>query len=89
MGRIFNVPHPKRSLEIRVTSVDEAWEFWLCERGRQLTMGGVLSIDAATEIWREGKDPILIMVERIRAAVSRGEIGLPDEDVPSVARRTG
>ena|SRR5258708_3479666 len=79
MSRKFDLPHPQRSLRICVSPIDEAWEFWLCQRGRRLSLAAVVSVDAAIEAWGQGKDPILLMAERIKAAVGRGEIALPDD----------
>ena len=62
-----------------VEPVDEAWELWLCERGRRLTLGGTVPIDDAIAAWREGKDPVLLMVEGIRRRVASGELDLGDE----------
>ena len=47
-------------------------------RGRRLTLGGTVPIDDAIAAWREGKDPVLLMVEGIRRRVANGELDLGD-----------
>ena len=74
MSRRFSLHHRGRAIDLIVEPVDEAWELWLCERGRRLTLGGTVPIDDAVAAWREGKDPVLLMVERIRARVASGEL---------------
>ena len=37
-----------------------------------------MQADRAIEIWREGKDPLVLIADRLRVSVERGEIGLPD-----------
>ncbi|HLG49378.1 MAG TPA: hypothetical protein VKY24_24245 [Reyranella sp.] len=76
MPRHFSLQHNGRALEVLVEPVDEAWELWLCERGRRLTLGGTVPIDDAIAAWREGKDPVLMMVEGIRRRVAAGELDL-------------
>ena len=61
-----------------VEPVDEAWELWLCERGKRLTLGGTVPIDDAIAAWREGKDPVLLMVEHIRVRVANDELDIGD-----------
>jgi len=78
VSRQFSLEHRGRAIDVLVEPVDEAWELWLCERGRRLTLGGTVPIDEAVEAWREGKDPVLLMVERIRTRVANGELDLGD-----------
>ena len=74
MSRQFSLHHRGRAFEVLVEPVDEAWELWLYERGRRLTLGGTVPIDDAIAAWRRGQDPVLLMVERIRARVVSGEL---------------
>ena len=74
--RHFSLQHNGRALEVLVEPVDEAWELWLCECGRRLTLGGTVPIDDAVAAWRQGKDPVLLMVEGIRRRVANGELDL-------------
>ncbi|UYN95220.1 MAG: hypothetical protein KIT25_24960 [Enhydrobacter sp.] len=67
-----------RRLEVRVVPVDEAWELWLFEGERRLALAGTVAIDAATEAWRQGLDPVAQAVERLRADAERGTLALPD-----------
>lgn len=76
VSRHFSLEHRGRAIDVLVEPVDEAWELWLCEHGRRLTLGGTVPIDEAIAAWREGKDPVLLMVERIRARVASGELDL-------------
>jgi hypothetical protein len=76
--RHFSLQHNGRAIDVLVESVDEAWELWLCERGRRLTLGGIVPIDDAIAAWRDGKDPVLLMVEGIRRRVATGELDLGD-----------
>jgi hypothetical protein len=76
--RQFSFHHQGRAIDVLVEPVDEAWELWLCERGRRLTLGGVVPIDEAIAAWREGKDPVLLIVERIRISMEKGELDLGD-----------
>jgi hypothetical protein len=78
VSRHFSLRHNGRAIEVQVEPVDEAWELWLCERGRRLTLGGTVPIDEAVAAWREGKDPVLLMVEHIRSRVASGELDLGD-----------
>jgi hypothetical protein len=78
VSRQFSLQHKGRALEVLVEPVDEAWELWLCESGRRLTLGGTVPIDDAIAAWREGKDPVLLMVEGIRRRVANGEFDLGD-----------
>jgi hypothetical protein len=74
--RRFSLRHNGRAIDVLVEPVDEAWELWLCESGRRLTLGGTVPIDDAISAWREGKDPVLIMVEHIRSRIASGELDL-------------
>ena len=74
MSRRFNFSHKGRSIDVFVEPVDEAWELWLCERGERLILGGTVAIDEAIVAWRAGNDAILLMVERIRARMEKGEL---------------
>lgn len=74
MSRQFSFSHKGRSIDVLVEAVDEAWELWLCERGQRLTLGGTVPIDDAIVAWRAGDDPILLMVEAIRARMEKGEL---------------
>jgi hypothetical protein len=76
--RQFSLQHKGRALQVLVEPVDEAWELWLYESGRRLTLGGTVPIDDAIAAWREGKDPVLLMVEGIRRRVANGEFDLGD-----------
>ncbi len=76
MSRQFSLQHKGRAIDVRVEPVDEAWELWLCESGRRITLGGTLPIDDAIAAWHQGEDPVLLMVEHIRARVASGEIDL-------------
>jgi hypothetical protein len=78
VSRQFSLHHRGREIDVLVETVDEAWELWLCESGRRLTLGGTVPIDEAVSAWREGKDPVLLMVERIRVRVANGELDLGD-----------
>ena len=78
VSRQFSLQHRGRAIDVLVEPVDEAWELWLCESGRRLTLGGTVPIDDAIAAWREGKDPVLLMVERIRVRVASGELDLGD-----------
>jgi hypothetical protein len=78
VSRQFSLHHRGRAIDVLVEPVDEAWELWLCERGRRLTLGGTVPIDDAISAWREGKDPVILMVEHIRARVASGELDLGD-----------
>jgi hypothetical protein len=74
--RHFSLRHNGRAIDVLVEPVDEAWELWLCESGRRLTLGGTVPIDDAITAWREGKDPVLMMVEHIRSRIASGELDL-------------
>jgi hypothetical protein len=76
VSRRFSLHHQGRAIDVLVEPVDEAWELWLCEHGRRLTLAGTVPIDDAVAAWREGKDPVLLMVEHIRARVASGELDL-------------
>ena len=78
VSRQFSLEHRGRAIKVLVEPVDEAWELWLWERGRRLTLGGTVPIDDAVAAWREGKDPVLLMVERIRVRVASGDLDLGD-----------
>jgi hypothetical protein len=78
MGRRFDLTFNDRALKICILPVDEAWEFWLCERGRRLALGARLAIDDAVAAWREGgDDPFLTACRSIAIRLERGEIALP------------
>lgn len=76
MSRQFTLQHKGRALDVHVEPIDEAWELWLCESGRRLTLGGIVPIDDAVVAWRDGQDPVLLMVERIRARIASGELDI-------------
>jgi len=78
MGRQFDVVHGDRLLKVCVLPVDEAWELWLCEHRRRLARVATISVDKALEAWRMGSDIILLTVEMIRTALSRGQIAPPN-----------
>jgi hypothetical protein len=79
MGRRFDVRYKDRSLGIYVHPVDEAWEFWLCERGRRLALGAQMLIDDVVLAWRRGeKDPFLATFEGICRRLANGELVLPE-----------
>ncbi|SJZ73702.1 hypothetical protein SAMN02745126_02087 [Enhydrobacter aerosaccus] len=79
MGRRFDLKHQDRALKVCVLAVDEAWEFWLCEQGRQLALGARLMIDDAVKAWRAGtEDPFGAACRAIHERLIRGEIVLPD-----------
>lgn len=80
MSRQFNLEYRGRAIEVLVEPVDEAWELWLCERGRRITLGGTVPIDDAIAAWRQGQDPVLLMVERIRTRVASGELDIGTAD---------
>ena len=42
MSRQFSLHHRGRAIEVLVEPVDEAWELWLCERGKRITLGGTV-----------------------------------------------
>ncbi|MBS0220000.1 MAG: hypothetical protein JSR91_04580 [Proteobacteria bacterium] len=78
MGRQFEMTHRGRSLAVRVRPIDDAWELWLYENGRELALADVLSIDDATVARRNGSaDPVADAVSRIRVRLDSGEIRLP------------
>jgi hypothetical protein len=78
MGRQFELTHQGRALAVRVRPIDDAWELWLYENGRELALADVLSIDDATLARRNGSaDPVADAVGRIRRRLSSGEIHLP------------
>jgi len=78
VSRQFSLEYRGRAIEVLVEPVDEAWELWLVERGQRITLGGTVPIDDAISAWRQGKDPVLLMVERIRARVASGELDIGD-----------
>jgi hypothetical protein len=78
MGRQFELTHGGRALSVRVEPIDNAWELWLCENGRELVRAGVISIDDATLARRNGAaDPVADMVAVILRRLESGEIRLP------------
>lgn len=79
MGCRFDLTVRGRALKVCVLPVDEAWELWLCERGRRLALGARLAIDDAVAAWRDGDgDPFLTVCKSIGARLERGDIALPD-----------
>ncbi len=77
MGRQFAVAHAGRAYNICVRSVDEAWELWICERGRRLLVGATVPIDLAIEQWRKGLDPIALSAATLRQGIEQGTLLLP------------
>lgn len=92
MGRTFDLPTagdlPAAGCRysIRVTSIDEGWQLWIYEGRRPLTLGGIVSMDAALEAWRTGDDAVVRMVKRIRADLAAGKLSF---SLPSDARQAG
>ncbi|HEY6979569.1 hypothetical protein [Reyranella sp.] len=79
MGRRFDLTYKDRALKVCVLPIDEAWEFWLCERGCRLVLGARLAIDDVLAAWRDGRgDPFLATCELIGTSLDRGEITLPE-----------
>ena len=77
MGRIFELTCNGRAFEVRITTIDEGWELWLCENGRLLMLGDTITIDSATEAWSATVDPILVAVSSIREKLEKGELMVP------------
>jgi hypothetical protein len=88
MNRQFTLTYGDRVLAIRIRPVDEAWEFWLLENGRELGIQAVLSIDDATKARLNGAvDPVADVVASIRRRLETGEIVLPvsEDGSPQIA----
>jgi hypothetical protein len=79
MGRRFDVVYNDRAIEVCVNPVDEAWEFWLCERGKRLALGLHIPIDDVLLAWRRGdEDPFQSLFERIQERLLAGELFVPE-----------
>ena len=90
MNRQFTLTYGDRVLAICIRPVDEAWEFWLVENGRELGLQAVLSIDDATKARLAGAaDPVADVVASIRRRLETGEIVLPagENGSPRIAAR--
>jgi hypothetical protein len=78
MARQFELTHQGRALAVRIRTIDDAWELWLYENGRELALADVLSVDDATLARRNGStDPVADAVSRIRTRLDAGELRLP------------
>lgn len=77
MGRRFSIKHNERHLQICVQAIDEAWNLWVCELGCRLALGATITIDAAMEARRSGKDAILAATEQIGSQIKADEMSLP------------
>jgi hypothetical protein len=80
MARQFELKLHGRALAVRVRPVDNAWELWVYENGRELVLGDVVSIDDVTLQRRGGAaDPVADVVQTIRRRLESGELPLPDK----------
>jgi hypothetical protein len=79
MGRRFEVAYKDRLLTVCVNPIDEAWEFWLCEKGHRLALGALAPIDDVLRAWRQSEeDPFTTVFESIRERLMSGELVPPD-----------
>jgi hypothetical protein len=79
MGRRFEVAYKNRSLTVCVHPIDEAWEFWLCEKGHRLMLGALAPIDDVLRAWRQSdRDPFVAVFESISRRLSAGELVPPE-----------
>ena len=80
MARQFELKLRGRALAVRVRPIDNAWELWVCENGRELVLGDVVSIDDVTLQRRRGAaDPVADVVQSIRRRLESGELFLPEK----------
>ncbi len=86
MGRRFEVAYRDRVLTVCVNPIDEAWEFWLCEKGRRLMLAALAPIDDVLRRWRQSEeDPFVTVFESIRERLMSGEL-VPPERVDQPTR---
>jgi hypothetical protein len=80
MARQFEVKLRGRALAVCVRPIDNAWELWVYENGRELILGDVVSIDDVTLQRRDGaEDPVADVVQSIRRRLESGELMLPEK----------